>query len=50
MLDRQMADKCKKLAEGFPVLALLGPRQAGKTTLSKWAFPDDQYVTLEDLI
>jgi uncharacterized protein len=32
----------------FPVIALLGPRQSGKTTLSKHTFPKHTYVSFED--
>lgn len=38
-----------RLAKGFPVVALTGPRQSGKTTLSKLAFPSKPYVSLENL-
>ena len=37
-----------RLAKGFPVIAITGPRQSGKTTLAKCAFPDKPYLTLED--
>jgi predicted AAA+ superfamily ATPase len=36
------------LAQGFPVLAITGPRQSGKTTLARSAFPDKPYLSLED--
>ena len=42
----------KDIAQGilyFPVVAILGPRQSGKTTLAKKMFPNHLYVTLEDL-
>ena len=43
------ADKmCVELAENFPVVAITGPRQSGKTTLAQTAFPDKQYVSLEE--
>lgn len=38
-----------RLASLFPVVTLLGPRQAGKTTLAKWAFPGYRYINLEDM-
>ncbi len=38
-----------QLAKGFPVLALTGPRQSGKTTLARQVFPDKPYYTFEDL-
>ena len=30
-------------------MAILGPRQSGKTTLSQQAFPNYKYVNLEEL-
>lgn len=32
----------------FPVIALLGPRQSGKTTLVKDAFPNHKFLSLDD--
>ncbi|MBX3240350.1 MAG: ATP-binding protein [Chitinophagaceae bacterium] len=32
----------------FPVLAVTGPRQSGKTTLLKHLFPEYQYISLEN--
>ncbi len=37
------------LASGYPVVVVTGPRQSGKSTLVKHAFPDHHYVSLEDL-
>jgi uncharacterized protein len=37
-----------ELAENFPVVAITGPRQSGKTTLARMAFPDKPYVSLEN--
>ena len=34
--------------EMYPVLALTGPRQSGKTTLLKTLFPDYTYLNLEN--
>jgi uncharacterized protein len=48
MLSRQAAHTLHALARGFPVLAITGPRQSGKTTLARAAFPDLPYVNLED--
>ncbi len=39
---------CVVLAETFPVVAITGPRQSGKTTLAQTAFPNKQYVSMED--
>jgi predicted AAA+ superfamily ATPase len=35
------------LARGFPVVALTGPRQSGKTTLARATFTEKPYVSLE---
>ncbi|MGF1655833.1 MAG: ATP-binding protein [Verrucomicrobiales bacterium] len=34
--------------KGFPILAITGPRQSGKTTLSRLLAPDFLYFSLED--
>lgn len=39
----------KKLAASYPTLAVTGPRQSGKTTLTRTVFPDKPYASLEDL-
>lgn len=49
MITRSLTDKIQQLATKFPVVALTGPRQSGKSTLLKYIFPDYKYVTLEDL-
>lgn len=48
MIDRNIAALLVKLANQYPVLTLIGPRQSGKTTLVKTLFPGKPYVTLED--
>jgi uncharacterized protein len=48
MFNRAMQPRLLRLAEGFPVLALTGPRQSGKTTLAQQAFEGYAYVSLED--
>ena len=48
MIPRQATTTLRSLAQGYPVLALTGPRQAGKTTLAQSTFPDKPYVSLED--
>ena len=35
MINRLHSDYVEKLMKQFPVVALLGPRQCGKTTLAK---------------
>lgn len=48
MIKRIAHDTILRLAKGFPVIAITGPRQSGKTTLSRSSFPDKPYLTLED--
>jgi predicted AAA+ superfamily ATPase len=47
MISRQITSQFKQLAQEFPVVTLLGPRQSGKTTLARLAFPQHEYVNLE---
>ena len=49
MLLRTALTTLRRLARGFPVVALTGPRQSGKTTLARQAFADLPYVNLEDI-
>ncbi len=48
MIKRQITQEIKILAREFPVVAILGPRQSGKTTIAKHIFKKHQYVSLED--
>ena len=48
MYARVMTTKLKELFKKFPVVAILGPRQSGKTTIAKECFPDLPYINLED--
>ena len=48
MIERQITKSINALKDKFPVIALTGPRQSGKTTLLKNTFPEYQYVSLED--
>ena len=48
MIPRVAETTLLRLARGFPVLALTGPRQSGKTTLAKVTFPGKPYLSLED--
>lgn len=48
MIKRTAEAKLKSLAEAFPAVGVIGPRQSGKTTLVKKLFPGKPYVLLED--
>ena len=47
MIPRQASGKLLQLAQQFRAVAILGPRQSGKTTLVKACFPEKPYVSLE---
>jgi hypothetical protein len=47
MIPRTMLPRLLEASRHFPVATLFGPRQSGKTTLAKAAFPDWRYVNLE---
>ena len=48
MIPRAAAPTLERLAKGFPVVVLTGPRQSGKTTLAKSVFSGKAYVSLEN--
>ena len=48
MIYRKLTATLQRLAKTFPVIAITGPRQSGKTTLAKAVFADKPYITLED--
>ena len=47
MIERKLTAELLQLLREYPVVSILGPRQAGKTTLAKMALPDYDYVNLE---
>ncbi len=50
MIKRHLKKKIQELRTSYPVLAITGPRQSGKTTLAKELFgKTHQYVNLENL-
>lgn len=49
MYLRNLQTELLKLAEKWCVISVTGPRQSGKTTLCKTAFPTYKYVNLEDI-
>ena len=48
-MRRLLDNKLWELFTKFPVVYLTGPRQSGKTTLAKMAFPNLPYVNFEDI-
>lgn len=50
MFKRELEKKIKESAKSYPIIALTGPRQSGKTTLVKKLFSKTHnYLNLEDL-
>lgn len=48
MITRVATQEVKLLAKQFKAVAIVGPRQSGKTTLIRSVFPDKPYVSLEN--
>ena len=49
MITRTLEKKLRELAGYYPAVVVTGPRQSGKTTLCRMAYPDKPYVSLEAL-
>ncbi|HBK72510.1 MAG TPA: AAA family ATPase [Flavobacteriaceae bacterium] len=49
MIKRQQEKIILSLVNKYPILALTGPRQSGKTTLLKSIFPKYRYISLENI-
>ncbi len=47
IFPRQTEKKLRELVGYFKAVAIIGPRQSGKTTLAKKCFPNKPYVSLE---
>jgi len=48
MITRIAAKQVKELSEGFKAIAIVGPRQSGKTTLARDVFKGKRYVSFEN--
>ena len=48
MIHRAAKEALLRLASQFPVIGVIGPRQSGKSTLTKATFPGKRYVTFDD--
>ena len=47
MIERTIKPRLVRLFQQYPFVTVTGPRQSGKTTLCRDAFPDLRYVNLE---
>ena len=48
MLDSSLEPFLLVAAQKYPIVTVIGPRQSGKTTLVKKAFPEYRYISFED--
>ncbi len=48
-IPRNAESRLQHFASGYPVVVVTGPRQSGKSTLVRHAFPEHRYISLEDL-
>ncbi|MFA6262903.1 MAG: ATP-binding protein [Candidatus Babeliales bacterium] len=48
MIFRDITPHLREAARQFSAVAIVGPRQSGKTTLAQTVFPSHTYVSLED--
>lgn len=49
LVERNLQRTLTAVARDYPVVTVTGPRQSGKTTLCRMAFPDKPHVSLEPL-
>ena len=48
MIKREAEKELRVLSDQFKAIAIVGPRQSGKTTLARFVFPDLPYINLEN--
>ena len=48
MIQRAAESELRALASQYKAVAVVGPRQSGKTTLVRWVFKDKPYINLEN--
>ena len=48
MIKREVETELKRLAKQFKAVAVVGPRQSGKTTLTRYIFKKKPYFNLEN--
>ena len=49
MIQRELEPVVRRLTQWFPIVSVTGPRQSGKSTLVRTAFPDYEYINLENV-
>lgn len=49
MIPRHISIPILRYSKEYPVIALVGPRQSGKTTLARELFPTYKYLSLENI-
>lgn len=49
LIQRTIQSDLIRLAGQYPVVTIVGPRQSGKSTLTRMAFPGKPYVSLEQI-
>ncbi|RQW05158.1 MAG: ATP-binding protein [Calditrichaeota bacterium] len=47
MIKRMISSELLITKDEYPIITIIGPRQSGKTTLSRMSFPDYTYVNME---
>jgi predicted AAA+ superfamily ATPase len=47
LVPRKIQPLVERCAQGFPAVAIVGPRQSGKSSLARMVFPDHRLVVLE---
>jgi len=48
IIKREIQNELESLMKEYPVVTITGPRQSGKTTLSKSTYPHFNYCNLEN--
>ena len=49
MIRRNLETSIRIYSREYPVVAIVGPRQSGKTTLARYMFPEHKYLSMENL-
>ena len=48
-VKREIVNSIKENMKLYPILAISGPRQSGKTTMLRDSFPEYEYLSMEDV-